>query len=82
MAKNDYENSGIVYDWFLARKIKYCLVSDDFAGISAKRTFKRCSEEYRMIKLDEEKSLSEWKTVSDRFSIDSDWNNRRYKDKA
>ena len=70
LGKNDYGNSGIFYAWFLAPKIKYCLVIDDFGTISAKRTFKGYSEEHRMIKLDEYISLSEGKTVSGRFSID------------
>ena len=51
--KNDYGDSGIFYAWFLAPKIKYCLVIDDFGIISAKRTFKGYSEEHRMIKLNE-----------------------------
>ena len=66
--KNDYGDSGIFYAWFLAPKIKYCLVTDDFGIISAKRTFKGYSEEHRLIKLDEYISLSEGKTVSGRFS--------------
>ena len=68
--KNDFGNSGIFYAWFLAPKIKYCLVIDDFGIITAKRTFKGYSEEHRIIKLDEYISLSEGKTVSGRFSID------------
>ena len=68
--KNDYGDSGIVYAWFLAPKIKYCLVIDDFGIILAKRTFKGYSEEHKMIKLNEYISLSEGKTVSGRFSID------------
>ena len=68
--KNDYGDSGIFYAWFLAPKIKYCLVIDDFGIFSAKRTFKRYSEEHRMIKLEKYISLSEGKTVSGRFSID------------
>ena len=67
--KNDYGNSGIFYAWFLAPKRKYCLVVDDYCVISAKRTFKGYSEEHRVIKLDENKSLSERKTVLGRFSI-------------
>ena len=43
---------------------------DDFAVVSARRTFKGYSEEHRMIKLDENISLSEGKTVSGRFLID------------
>ena len=70
LGENDYGNSGIFYAWFLALKIKYCLVIDDFGIISAKRTFKGYSEEHRMIKLDEYISLSEGKTVLGRFSID------------
>ena len=70
LGKNDYGNSGIFYAWFLAPKIKYYLVIDDFGIISAKRTFKGYSEEHRMLKLDEYISLSEAKTVSGRFSID------------
>ena len=52
LGKNDYGASGIFYAWFLAPKIKYRLVIDDFGVISAKRTFKGHSEEHRMIKLD------------------------------
>ena len=70
LGKNDYGDSGIFYAWFLAPKIKYCLVIDDFGIISAKRTFKAYSEEHRLIKLNEYISLSEGKTVSGRFSID------------
>ena len=39
LGKNDYGISGIFYAWFLAPKIKYCLVIVDFAIISAERTF-------------------------------------------
>ena len=70
LGKNDYGDSGIFYAWFLAPKIKFCLVIDDFGIISAKRTFKAYNEEHRMIKMDEYISLSEGKTVSGRFSID------------
>ena len=70
LGKNDYGNSGIFYAWFLAPKIEYCLVIDDFGIISAKRTFKGYSEEHRMVKLEKYISLSEGKTVSGRFSID------------
>ena len=45
LGKNDYGNSGIFYAWFLAPKIKFCLVIDDFGVISSKRTFKGYSEE-------------------------------------
>ena len=68
--KNDYGDSSIFYGWFLAPKIKFCLVIDDFGIISVKRTFKGYSEEHRLKKLDEHISLSEGKTVSGRFSID------------
>ena len=40
LCKNDYGNSGIFYAWFLAPKIKYRLVIDDFGVISAKRILK------------------------------------------
>ena len=70
LGKNDYGDSGIFYAWFLAPKIIYCLVIDDYGIISAKTTFKGYSEEHRMIKLNEYISLSEGKTVSGRFSID------------
>ena len=70
LGKNDYGNSGKFYAWFLAPKIKYCLVIDDYGIISAKRTFKGYSEDHRMMKLEEYISLSEGKTVSGRFSID------------
>ena len=70
LGKNDYGNSGILFAWFLAPKIKYCLVIDDFGVTSAKRTFKGYSEEHGMIKLEENISLTEGKTVSGRFSID------------
>ena len=64
LGRNDYGNSGLFCAWFLAPKIKYCLVIDDFGVISAKKTFKGYSEEHRMIKLKEYISLSEGKSVS------------------
>ena len=70
LGKNDYGNSGMFYASFLAPKLKYCLVIDDFGNLSAKTTFKGYSEEYRLIKLNQFTSLSERKTVSWRFSID------------
>ena len=70
LGKNDYGNSSIFYAWFLAPKIKFCLVIDDFGIISAKRTFKGYCGEHWMIKLNDYISLSEGKTVSGRFSID------------
>ena len=70
LGKNDYGNSGIFYAWFLAPKIKYCLVIEEFAVIAAKKTLKGYGEEHRMIKLEEFIYLSVRKTVSGRFSID------------
>ena len=67
--KNDYGISGIFYAWFLAPKVEYCLVIDDFGFMSPDRTFKGYSEEDRMIKLNEFISLLERKTVSGRFPI-------------
>ena len=64
VSENDYGNSGMFYAWFLAPKIKYCLVIDYFCVLSAKRTFKDYSEEHRMIKLNEFLSLSKGKTIS------------------
>ena len=43
---------------------------DDFGVILTKKTFKGYSEEHRKIKLNEIKSSSEEKTVSNRLSID------------
>ena len=40
LRKNDYGNSGLFYAWFLAPKIKYCIVIDDFGVILATKTFK------------------------------------------
>ena len=34
--KNDHGDSGIFFAWFLAPKIKYCLIVDDYGIISAK----------------------------------------------
>ena len=39
LGKIDYGNSGIFYAWFLAPKIKYCLIIDNFGVIPAKRSF-------------------------------------------
>ena len=69
LGKNHYGNLGIFYAWFLAPKIKYCLVIDDYDGISAERTFKGYSEGHRKIKLNKFISLSEGKTVFGKFSI-------------
>ena len=68
LGKNDYGDSGIFYAWFLAPKIKYCLVINDFGIISAKRTFRGYSEEHRMIKLEEYITLSEGKTIRKIFN--------------
>ena len=70
LRKKDYGNSGIFFAWFLAPKIEYCLVIDDFGVISVKRTFEGYSEEHRILKLDEFISLWEGKTVSGRYLID------------
>ena len=61
LRKNDYGNLVIFYAWFLAPKMKYCLVIDNFGVISAKCTFKGYTEEHRMIKLVEFISLSDGK---------------------
>ena len=55
----------------LAPKIKYCLVFNDYEVISTKRSFEGYSEEHRKIELNDFISLSEGKTMSSRFSIDS-----------
>ena len=68
LGKNEYDNAGIFYAWFEASKIKSCFFIKDYGVISAKRSFKGFSEENRMIKLDDFISLSEGKTVSERFS--------------
>ena len=70
LGKNNYGTSGILYSWILAPKIKFCLVTDDFGVILAKRTFKGHSEEHRKIKLNKYISLTEGKIASGRFSID------------
>ena len=46
MGENDYVDSCIFYAWFLAPKIKYCLVINDQGVISAKQTFIGYSEEH------------------------------------
>ena len=40
LGKNDYGSLGTFDAWFLAPKIKYCLVIDDFVVIKTKKTFK------------------------------------------
>ena len=70
MGKSDYGNSGNFFAWFLATKIKYSLVINDFGVISAKRTFKGYSAEHRMIGLDLYISLSAGKYVSGKFLMD------------
>ena len=76
--KNENGNSGIFYAWFLAPKIKYCILVDDYCVLSAKRTFEGYSEEQRIRKLNDYISLSKRKTNFGRFSIDwtktIDWN--------
>ena len=64
LGKNNYIYSDIWYGWFIAPKIKYCLVADDFGVVSPKRTFKGYSEEHRLIKLNEFLSLSERNCLS------------------
>ena len=70
LGKTDYGDSGIFYAWFLAQKIKYCLMIGDYGVIWLKRTFKGYTEEHRMRKLNEFISPSEGKTIARRFSID------------
>ena len=70
LGKNDYGDAGIFYAWFLAAKIKYCVVINDYGVILSKRSFKGYSEEHRMINFEDFISLSEAKTLSGRFSID------------
>ena len=70
LGKNEYGSSGIFCVCFLAPKIKYCSVLDDFGVNGAKRIFKGYGEENRMLKLNEFISKSEGKTISGRFSID------------
>ena len=70
MGKNDYGNSATFFVWFPAPKAKYRLVIGDFGVISAQRNFEGYSEEHRMIKLNEQISLSEGNTISGRISID------------
>ena len=60
----------MVFPWFRAPKMKYCLVIDDFGVSSSKRAFKVYSDEKTVIKLKEYISLSEEKTISARFWID------------
>ena len=66
----DYGTFVLFYAWFLAPKVKYSLVADDFGFLMAERFFKGYSEEHKMIKLNEFLSLSEGKTISSRFLID------------
>ena len=35
----DYNYSGVFYAWFLAPKVKYCLLINDFGVIFAKKNF-------------------------------------------
>ena len=43
-SKNDYGNGGILYRFFLAPKIKYCIVIDENGILSQKTTFKGYDE--------------------------------------
>ena len=70
LGKNDYGNCGMFYTWFLAPKIKYCLVIVDYGVLPAKRTFESYGEGHRMIKPEKYIWLTGGKTVSGRFSID------------
>ena len=70
LGKFDYDILGIFYAWFLAWKIKYCLVIDDCGVNLAERIFKRYSKEQRIIKMTETISLSEGKAVSGRLPVD------------
>ena len=74
LGKNEYDDSGIFYAYFLAPKINYCLVINDHAVISAKRCFEGCSDEHRTIKFNDFISLSEGEIVSGRFP--NDWTKR------
>ena len=67
LGKKNYGISFIFYASCLAPKIKYCLMDEIFGAISAKKTFKGCSEEHRLVKLSEFLSLSEKKR---RFQVD------------
>ena len=67
--KYDYGNSVLFYAWFLAPKIKYCLVIDDFGFNSAKRTFNGYGEEHRLKKLNQFISLSGRKTIFEAFQV-------------
>ena len=58
------------YAWLLASDVKYFLVNNEIGLISAKRSFKGYSENYRKIKLEYFISLSEGKSMSGRFLID------------
>ena len=54
---NEYGNLGTLYAWFLAPKIKYCVMIDDSVVISAEKTLKSYNEEQRMIERNEFISL-------------------------
>ena len=70
LSKIDNGNSGIFYACFLAPKMEYTLLNDEFDVISAKRIFKGYREEHGTIKLNEFISFLEGNTVSGRISID------------
>ena len=60
LGNNFFGNAGIIYSWFLAPKIKICLVNNGYYGvISAERSSKGFSKEHRMIKFNGLISLSE-----------------------
>ena len=68
--KNDYGYAGLFNVWFLAPKIKYWSVINDYGVVLAKHKFKGYNKEHRMIKVEGLISILEGKTVSDRFSTD------------
>ena len=68
--KNNYGDAGMFCACFMAPKLKYCLVFNNYRVISSKRSFRGYIFEHRMIKLNDFISLSGKKTVSGRFSTD------------
>jgi hypothetical protein len=44
-SKNDYGTSGIIFSLFLAPKVKYCIVINEFGQLEEKFTFKGLSDE-------------------------------------
>ena len=47
--KNDYKTGGIFYGLFLAPKIKYCLIIDDYAVIQEHKAFKGFNDSKRLL---------------------------------